>query len=197
MVRERQTQAQAETAEGLGQARARDTLSQLARAPSGLDTHASVHQAERQLEELPQARVGPDPGEETDHVQTQPNEDQTPIPGLPSPHVWPWTLPFVGLHPGLWLLLLPATNSSSQREDPESLSSSRTGVKGSHPGQEIKRLPPCGSTRSALDIPLLTWATQPDNDLRLRTTGENKNKCGNNELEALQFTLGDTDSYPL
>lgn len=123
MVPERQTQAQAETAEGLRQARARDTLSRLARAPSGLDTHASVHQAGRQLEEVPQARVGPDPGEETDHVQTQPSEDLTPTPGLPSPHVWLWTPPFVGLHPGLWLLLLPATNSSSQREDPESLSS--------------------------------------------------------------------------
>lgn len=84
MVPERQTQAQAETAEGLRQARARDTLSRLARAPSGLDTHASVHQAGRQLEEVPQARVGPDPGEETDHVQTQPSEDLTPTP-LASP----------------------------------------------------------------------------------------------------------------
>lgn len=85
MVPERQTQAQAETAEGLRQARARDTLSRLARAPSGLDTHASVHQAGRQLEEVPQARVGPDPGEETDHVQTQPSEDLTPTPRPPLP----------------------------------------------------------------------------------------------------------------
>lgn len=75
VVPERQTQAQVETAEGLGQARARDTLSQLAGAPSGLNAHASVCQAERQLEELPQASVGPDPGEGTDHVQTQPSED--------------------------------------------------------------------------------------------------------------------------
>lgn len=137
--------------------------------PQASDTYMSKHQAE----ESPQARVGPDPGEGTDHVQTQPGQDQgaasePPPDSCPSPHVWlldttlhgspPWALaPSSTLS---WLLL-----TDGGPGEPVSETGSRC-----HPDEETKCPPPCGSTRLALDILLLTWVTHPENALHLRIT---------------------------
>lgn len=59
-----------------GQLRAQGAGQRCTEATQASEAQAPLHQAEGQLEVSPQARVGPDPGEGTDHVQTQPGPGQ-------------------------------------------------------------------------------------------------------------------------